>query len=71
MSVSASCEQVGRCEGGVDVEGHQAFAALLVGNAGDDARGIAEDSENGLFDFEVRHHFAADFAEAREAVGDA
>ena len=27
-------------------------------------------SEDGLFDFEVRHHFAGDFAEAGEAVGD-
>ena len=55
----------------MDVEGHQAFAAQVVGDAGDDARGIAENSEDGLFDSEVRHHFAGDLAEAREAVGDA
>ena len=36
-----------------------------------DALGIAEDVEDGFFHFQMGHHFAGDFAEAREAVGDA
>src|SRR5450759_3084672 len=63
--------QVIRRERGVHVQGHQSLAAHVVRDAGHHALGIAEHVEDGFFHFEMWHHFAGDFAEAREAVGDA
>ena len=46
----------------------QTLAALVVGDADDDAGLLAENLVNGFFDLQVRHHLARDFAEARQAV---
>jgi len=54
----------------VHVQGHKPLPALLIRHAGNRARPIAEDAKDRLFHFEVRHHFAGDLAETREAVRD-
>src|SRR5262249_29546005 len=53
------------------VQHHQPFAAALVGDAGDYAGSIArfQDQVQLILDLLVGHHFAADFAESRQAVG--
>src|SRR5690348_13920603 len=50
----------------------QFFAFLAVRNSRDEESGLGGAGEfvQFLLDFDVRDHFAADFAEAREAVGD-
>ena len=50
---------------------NQTFALFFVGQAGDDERlfgGIGEFVQF-LLDLDVRHHFAADFAETAQAIG--
>ena len=54
------------------VQHDQALAFLFVRHAGDDERllGRAGQFVQFFLDLDVRHHFAADFAEAAQAVGD-
>lgn len=54
----------------VGVEDDEAFAALGIGDADDEAGRVVEDLLEALFHFQVRHHFPADFGEAGEAAGD-
>ena len=59
--------------GGVEsVEDDEAFAFFFIGDAGDDEGwfGAVGEFVQFFLDFDVGHHFAADFAEAIEAVGD-
>ena len=54
------------------VQHDEPLAFLSVGHAGDDKflLGRAGEFVQFFFDLDVRHHFAADFAEAAQAVGD-
>jgi len=52
------------------IEQRQTLAALVVGNADDNAGLIAEELVDGFFDLQMRHHLASDFAEARQAIDD-
>src|SRR5712691_9462224 len=55
------------------VQNHEALAFFLVGHGGDDKslfRGTGKFLQQ-ILDLDVRHHFAANFTEAAQAVGDA
>ena len=55
------------------LENDEALALPLIRHAGNDKRefrGFAQGMQT-LLDFEVRHHFASDLAEAAQAIGDA